>query len=142
MAMPNRITRQRTKGWRKPAGAIIVDRTSIWGNPWGISNPGTIDLNLERVKARYKVGDFIDPTFAVALFGLWLDGRDIPADYLPDDTMTTTGTRMMRDHLHARRMLILANLDQLRGHDLCCWCKPGQPCHADVLLRLANGGEG
>lgn len=25
---------------------------------------------------------------------------------------------------------------------LCCWCKPGQPCHADVLLRLANEGEG
>lgn len=27
---------------------------------------------------------------------------------------------------------------QLRGHDLACWCKPGAPCHADVLLELAN----
>ncbi len=25
-----------------------------------------------------------------------------------------------------------------RGHNLACWCKPGQPCHADVLLELAN----
>jgi len=28
-------------------------------------------------------------------------------------------------------------LDDLRGKDLVCWCKP-QPCHADVLLELAN----
>ena len=27
----------------------------------------------------------------------------------------------------------------LRGHDLACWCPPDQPCHADVLLELANG---
>lgn len=29
-------------------------------------------------------------------------------------------------------------LDPLRGKNLACWCKPGAPCHADVLLRLAN----
>ena len=27
----------------------------------------------------------------------------------------------------------------LRGHDLCCWCRIGEPCHADTLLRIANG---
>ena len=26
----------------------------------------------------------------------------------------------------------------LRGKDLVCWCPPGQPCHADVLLEIAN----
>ena len=26
----------------------------------------------------------------------------------------------------------------LRGHDLACWCPLDQPCHADVLLELAN----
>lgn len=26
----------------------------------------------------------------------------------------------------------------LRGKNLACWCKPGAPCHADVLLELAN----
>ncbi len=29
---------------------------------------------------------------------------------------------------------------ELRGRDLCCWCPLDQPCHADVLLELANGG--
>lgn len=29
-------------------------------------------------------------------------------------------------------------LDDLRGKDLCCWCPLDQPCHADVLLELAN----
>ena len=29
----------------------------------------------------------------------------------------------------------------LGGHHLCCcWCPPGQPCHADTLLKLANRG--
>ena len=26
----------------------------------------------------------------------------------------------------------------LRGKDLACWCRLDQPCHADVLLELAN----
>lgn len=30
---------------------------------------------------------------------------------------------------------------QLRGKDLACWCPLDQPCHADVLLRLANPSQ-
>ena len=30
------------------------------------------------------------------------------------------------------------NLSELRGKDLCCWCKEGEPCHGDILLDLAN----
>lgn len=26
----------------------------------------------------------------------------------------------------------------LGGVNLACWCKPGAPCHADVLLEIAN----
>ncbi len=29
----------------------------------------------------------------------------------------------------------------LRGKDLACWCRLDQPCHADVLLEIANEGE-
>ncbi len=42
-----------------------------------------------------------------------------------------------------RRFLNLAvesgdlNLEELRGKDLVCWCAP-LPCHADVLLEVAN----
>lgn len=27
---------------------------------------------------------------------------------------------------------------ELRGKNLACWCALDQPCHADVLLELAN----
>jgi hypothetical protein len=27
---------------------------------------------------------------------------------------------------------------ELAGRDLACWCRLDKPCHADVLLRLAN----
>jgi hypothetical protein len=29
----------------------------------------------------------------------------------------------------------------LAGRDLACWCPPGEPCHAEVLLELANGPD-
>ncbi len=28
---------------------------------------------------------------------------------------------------------------ELRDKDLACWCPLDQPCHADVLLEIANG---
>jgi len=31
--------------------------------------------------------------------------------------------------------------EQLRGKNLACWCKAGAPCHADVLLEIANSPE-
>ncbi len=37
-----------------------------------------------------------------------------------------------------RRKEMHAFLPRLRGKNLACWCKPGTPCHADVLLDLAN----
>ena len=30
------------------------------------------------------------------------------------------------------------DVSELRGKDLACWCPLDQPCHADVLLELAN----
>lgn len=39
------------------------------------------------------------------------------------------------------RMFVLrdcTDISVLRGKSLACWCKPGEPCHADVLLELAN----
>ena len=32
-------------------------------------------------------------------------------------------------------------LPELRAKDLACWCPLDQPCHADVLLELANKDE-
>jgi hypothetical protein len=30
---------------------------------------------------------------------------------------------------------------ELAGRDLACWCKPGEPCHADVLIEVANSSQ-
>lgn len=30
---------------------------------------------------------------------------------------------------------------ELAGYDLACWCPLDAPCHADVVLRVANEGE-
>jgi hypothetical protein len=34
----------------------------------------------------------------------------------------------------------LDEIRSLRGFNLCCWCALDQPCHADILLEIANGG--
>jgi len=34
--MPRRIQQRRTKGWRKPPGAVSVARPSRWGNPFPV----------------------------------------------------------------------------------------------------------
>jgi len=56
---------------------------------------------------------------ACALYRSWLDG-DFP------NTESD------------RRGGILNELHELRGKDLACWCPSHEPCHADVLLELAN----
>ena len=33
---------------------------------------------------------------------------------------------------------IKKELEKLKGKNLVCWCPLDQPCHADVLLELAN----
>lgn len=45
-----------------------------------------------------------------------------------------------RDWLNQPERRALRNRvrDELRGYDLACFCPEGMPCHADVLLALAN----
>lgn len=40
-------------------------------------------------------------------------------------------------HILAQPDLVQQIRNELRGKDLVCWCAPS-PCHADVLLRIAN----
>jgi hypothetical protein len=44
------------------------------------------------------------------------------------------------EHYILQSPQLLARLHELEGRVLGCWCAP-QPCHGDVLLRLANQGE-
>ena len=45
---------------------------------------------------------------------------------------------LMQTNLRLEPERTSALLDELRGKNLACWCKAGTPCHADVLLKLAN----
>jgi hypothetical protein len=40
------------------------------------------------------------------------------------------------------KLALASTLDKLRGKNLACWCRLDQPCHADVLLELANRVSG
>ena len=110
--MAKRIQLKRTKGWRKPEGAVVVSRPTKWGNPfnWQAS---VCDCIPEKVAKSY----------AVEAFEGWINGN-CPAD----------GT----GEYAKERQWILEHIHELCGKDLCCWCKPDDPCHADILLELAN----
>ena len=44
----------------------------------------------------------------------------------------------LRAEFDGNAMLHAQAQAQLVGKNLACWCKPGEKCHADVLLELAN----
>ena len=48
------------------------------------------------------------------------------------------GILLGNPHPDSRMGRVLAEISELAGHDLACWCPLDQPCHADVLLELAN----
>lgn len=49
--------------------------------------------------------------------------------------------RFREDLVDGRLSFTVADVRrELAGRDLACWCPLGQPCHADVLLELANPG--
>lgn len=39
---------------------------------------------------------------------------------------------------NADRAFFMDRVAELRGKNLACWCALDRPCHADVLLELAN----
>lgn len=47
--------------------------------------------------------------------------------------------RMFRWACEANELWVAHVRAELRGQDLACWCKLDAPCHADVLLEIANG---
>jgi hypothetical protein len=56
-----------------------------------------------------------------------------------DGTLAECIAKYEHEHLSAHPELEAA-LPELRGKVLGCWCAP-KPCHGDVLVRLANGGD-
>lgn len=111
--MPERIQLRRTKGWRKPEGAVVVTRSSkLWGNPFKIGAPIPEPWSLT---AKYAGRVVEDRRMAVELFESYTQIKPFYADLVRQE---------------------------LAGKDLCCVCPLTEPCHADVLLKIAAlGGE-
>ena len=87
-----------------------ITRPGKWGNPF----------TIEETARKYGLDPAAAQAKAVDLCGQWLRGTL--------DSKLSPGVPPSREEL--RR--------ELRGHNLACWCRPGTPCHADVLLELAN----
>jgi hypothetical protein len=79
-------------------------------------------------------------TVSVARPGKWGNrfrvGDDVPG--MPGEPMDAL------DAVHNFQLFQASTLDvtPLRGKNLACWCRLDQPCHADVLLELANKEAG
>lgn len=43
-----------------------------------------------------------------------------------------------REHVHVLLYFRPEIIEEIRGKNLACWCPLDRPCHADVLLELAN----
>jgi len=106
---PQRIQLMRKKGWTLPPNTVSVSRPGIYGNPFSIAPK-------QRPGSRVGSSYIAVPTVedAIECFRIWLNEN--PA---------------------GQEVAKLAK-KQLRGKNLACWCKQGHPCHADVLLEIAN----
>jgi hypothetical protein len=121
---PKRVQRQRTKGWQMPDGAVYVGRPSRWGNPINLSDVADQFPSLDDTQvARMVVRDF--QSLAVRGELSYPNWRFAGGSRGPVSWTYPTVAEIRAD---------------LSGKDLACWCPLDQPCHADVLLEIANGG--
>ena len=119
-ASPQRVRLSRRPGSRLPVGARSVARPTSWGNPFRITRttngrqPRWVITHADSTRIICAF-DTIDHARAkaVELYREWVLGQ-------PD---------------HTRRARF-----ELAGRDLACWCPDRAPCHADVLIELANPG--
>lgn len=120
--MPVRIQRKRTKGWRMPPNTVSVTRPCRWGNPFStalIPVPVAVDMFRDLMHGSFNPGklDFLSDEQFSAVY----KAKDEWAKRL------NWGVERVAGALH-----------ELRGKNLACFCPLDQPCHADVLLELAN----
>ncbi|GAA1714631.1 DUF4326 domain-containing protein [Brachybacterium phenoliresistens] len=130
---PRRIQRRRTKGWRKPAGAVYVGRGSRWGNPWRAQRGSCIGPVWSFATSMpTRLRTLCTPAVAVALY----------SSHAPASTAAESAVALFRTYCQVMARDHAAEftewLEPLAGRDLMCWCALDQHCHADVLLEIAN----
>ena len=121
--MPQRIQRRRTRGWRMPEGAIYVGRPTMWGNPFYVGCHAQIGGPVG------GKGPLSGMTWSYCIAA--------EPDY-GFETLTTPEECVKWFRRLYERGFQKKELAKLRGKDLACWCPLDAPCHADVLLGLAN----
>lgn len=155
MTAPKRIQLRRTKGWEKPANAIVVARPSRWGNPFRYRTPAGLvhygPRHLERFGREWDYEGRISS--AGAHHDMWFSRDDIVETHVRYATRAELVELYRLTLIDPTPGMLLAypsrgghflsvTVDDivagLAGHDLACWCPLDQPCHADVLLEIAN----
>lgn len=135
---PQRIQRKRTKGWRMPEGAVYVGRPTTFGNPFQAYKCdccGYWDVRDDNGMTYLVRHDYVRQPAVRADQSTWTTKREA----------TREAVRLYRDELTCWvggrldwNPEFAAAVQGLRGLDLACWCPIDQPCHADVLLEIAN----
>lgn len=64
--------------------------------------------------------------------------RDAALHKIPNAPQRIGGWVGGDEALGTYRAMALRDRDELRGSNLACWCRIGEACHADALLKLAN----
>jgi hypothetical protein len=102
--MPQRIQRERIRGWRKPPNSVIVDRTSRYGNPHRIgfclvcgvthSREDAIAEFRAEIRAKlYEQPDALDPLRGKDLICFCRLDQACHADVLLELANATTATK-------------------------------------------------
>lgn len=124
---PIRVQILGKKGWRMPPNTMSVARPTRWGNPhyderrWG----------RERLVAWFEMMMHGWSPDAVA------DLNEYEARWVYE-ACQKFGHKIHCSYGATIVSLVDAARIELGGMNLACWCALGTPCHADVLLRLAN----
>lgn len=122
---PLRVQLSRAKGWKMPPNTVKVDRGTAYGNPWFVG-AGRVKLQCGDI---VSIGPTLTADGAVDRYRRWLGGE--------------LGSGIAEMVRHPLFDMVLCpghppDISPLRGKNLACWCRMGAPCHADVLLDLAN----
>lgn len=126
MRRPQRIQRRRVAGWRMPEGAVYVGRPTRWGNPFTVMNAHRQGWLVWDDRDRFGLVNFTTSNGYVASFDTHAEAR-------------REAVKRYRKWLRSSQYRVTDLAPLLRGRDLVCWCPLDQPCHADVLLAVANG---
>lgn len=111
---------------------MFVGRPTRWGNPFVVDDD--CDVAISGQMYGPTVGEY-DPN-DVRSYHLPIPPEHLTADlavYLYRDDLEST---LAAEDVYYDT--IREALKELRGKDLACWCALDAPCHADVLLDLAN----